>query len=135
MCLRDQDTSDICLGITIRERYQPSNSRKPVAYLSTMPIIDVGERADPVPAPTLSGLPHDIPIDHRPIPALAMIVIKIYAFGGLAFLVGTVLTGISWWIWVVIINREYADSPPWLDLNPEVGSAFLLFVGISYIDI
>jgi hypothetical protein len=98
-----------------------------------MPI--VGERADPVPEPTISGISHDVPIDHRPIPALGMIVLKIYAFGGLAFLVGTVLTAISWWIWVVLIKREYADSPPWLDVNPEVRSRFLLFVGIPYIDI
>ncbi|KAF9480820.1 hypothetical protein BDN70DRAFT_877140 [Pholiota conissans] len=89
-----------------------------------MPIVNFGERADPVPAPTLSGIPHDIPFDKRPIPTLGMIAIKIYAFGGLAFITATILVAISYWVWVVIINREYADSPPWLDLHPEVSLTF-----------
>lgn len=49
-----------------------------------------------------------------------MVALKIYAFGGLAFMAGTVITAISYWIWVVVIKQEFADSPPWLDLHPEV---------------
>ncbi|PPQ68659.1 hypothetical protein CVT24_005390 [Panaeolus cyanescens] len=52
-------------------------------------------------------------------PEIAMVAIKIYAFGGLAFMVGVVLTAVSYWIWTVLIRREYADSPPSLELHPE----------------
>lgn len=51
---------------------------------------------------------------------MGMVALKIYAFGGLAFMAGTVITAISYWIWVVVIKQEFADSPPWLDLHPEV---------------
>lgn len=49
-----------------------------------------------------------------------MIVIKIYGYGGLVFMLSVVAYATLYWIWTVIIKREYADSPPELDLHPEV---------------
>lgn len=49
-----------------------------------------------------------------------MVAIKVYAFGGLAFMIGVVLTAISYWFWTVLVRREFADSPPSLELHPEV---------------
>jgi len=49
-----------------------------------------------------------------------MFAIKMYAFGGLAFMVAVIATAVAYWIWVVVIKREFADSPPELDLHPEV---------------
>ncbi|KAF8898151.1 hypothetical protein CPB84DRAFT_1781002 [Gymnopilus junonius] len=76
---------------------------------------------DLFPTPTPSGPPREVPvsIDNTPLPAMAMIAIKIYAFGGLGFMICVVLAAIAYWIWTVIILREWADSPGWLDLHPE----------------
>lgn len=85
-----------------------------------MPFLAIPRADDPAPLPALSGLPQNIPFDTRYIPEMGMVALKIYAFGGLAFMAGTVITAISYWIWVVVIKQEFADSPPWLDLHPEV---------------
>ena len=81
--------------------------------------------ADPTPSVFESIIPVVI-IDNTPLPSIAMIAVKIYVFGGLAFMIGVVLAAIAYWIWVVVIKGEYADSPPWLDLHPEVRLLFLL---------
>jgi len=75
--------------------------------------------ADPSPTPTLLSSQAPIVVDNTPLSPIAMLAIKIYAFGGLAFLFGVILTGITYWIWVVVIKREFADSPPELDIHPE----------------
>jgi len=49
-----------------------------------------------------------------------MIAIKIYGYGGLAFMFGVIIYAIVYWFWTVVFKREYADSPPELDLHPEV---------------
>ena len=87
---------------------------------------------DPLADPTPSILTSQVPIivDNTPLSPIAMIAIKIYAFGGLAFLFGVILTGIAYWIWVVVIKREFADSPPELDIHPEVSQR-----NLSYLDV
>ncbi|PPQ81079.1 hypothetical protein CVT25_014542 [Psilocybe cyanescens] len=70
----------------------------------------------PVPMPMISAPPI---IDTTPYSPTGLFAVKLYVFGGLAFMIGVVLTAIGFWIWTVIIKGEYADSPPWLDLHPE----------------
>jgi hypothetical protein len=53
-----------------------------------------------------------------------MLAVKIYAFGGLAFMLGIVLFALGVWVWTVLIKREWANSPPDLELHPEVSSSF-----------
>lgn len=83
-------------------------------------------RADPFAttsvSPSASALSSSVPVvvDDTPLSPLAMIVIKIYAFGGLAFMFSVITAAIGYWIWIVIVKREFADSPPELDLHPEV---------------
>ena len=91
--------------------------------------------ADPTPSVFQSLVPV-IVIDNTPLPSIAMIAVKIYVFGGLGFIIGVVLVAIAYWIWVVVIKREYADSPPWLDLHPEVRLPILLFsTALSHVQI
>ena len=85
-----------------------------------MPFLAIPRADDAAPLPTLSGLPQKIPYDTRHIPEMGIVALKIYAFGGLAFMIGTCLAAVSYWFWIVVIKQEYADSPPWLDLHPEV---------------
>jgi hypothetical protein len=82
----------------------------------------INERGDPVavPSPTVSSSSVPVPADNTPLPPLSMIVIKIYGYGGLVFMLSVVAYATLYWIWTVIIKREYADSPPELDLHPEV---------------
>lgn len=54
------------------------------------------------------------------LPLTALIAVKIYAFGGLAFMIGVVLFALGLWVWTVVIKREWANSPPELELHPEV---------------
>ncbi|KAH9483005.1 hypothetical protein JR316_0005105 [Psilocybe cubensis] len=70
----------------------------------------------PVPVPMISAPPI---IDTTPYSPAGLLAVKIYVFGGLAFMIGVVLTAIGFWIYTVVIRGEYADSPPWLDLHPE----------------
>ena len=74
------------------------------------------------PSPTAGVLSSQVPIvvDNTPLSPLTMFAIKMYAFGGLAFIVAVITAAVAYWIWVVVIKREYADSPPELDLHPEV---------------
>ena len=58
--------------------------------------------------------------------SIGMIAVKIYAFGGLAFMMGIVLYSLGLWVWTVVIKKEWANSPPELELHPEV-SSFLCF--------
>lgn len=69
-------------------------------------------------SPKISYVP--VAVDNAPIPEIAMVALKIYAFGGLAFMMAIILGALSYWIWIVVIRREFADSPPELDLHPEV---------------
>lgn len=88
----------------------------------------INARADSVPAatPSISGttIP-EVPLDRTAISTFAMIILKLYAFGGLAFMVGIILTAVTYWIWIVVIKREYADSPPELELHPEVSERLI----------
>jgi hypothetical protein len=84
--------------------------------------------ADPTPTIFTSQVP--IIVDNTPLSPVAMLAVKIYAFGGLAFLFGVILTGIAYWIWVVVIKGEFADSPPELDIHPEVSDR-----NVSYSDV
>lgn len=90
-------------------------------FSNVLGIRDDDPLADPS-TPTASVLSSQAPIvvDNTPLSPLAMLIIKIYAFGGLAFVVTIIAAALSYWIWVVVIRREFADSPPELDLHPEV---------------
>ena len=55
-----------------------------------------------------------------------MIALQIYAFGGLAFMMGIALYSSGLWIWTVVIKREWANSPPELELHPEVSNLFIV---------
>ena len=57
----------------------------------------------------------------------AMLAVKIYAFGGLAFMTGIMLFALGVWVWTIVIRREWANSPPDLELHPEVSKLFFLF--------
>lgn len=82
----------------------------------------ISERGDPIalPSPTVSSSSAPVPVDNTPLPPLSMIVIKIYGYGGLAFMFSIIAYAIVYWLWTVVIKREYADSPPELDVHPEV---------------
>lgn len=56
--------------------------------------------------------------------SIGMIAVQIYAFGGLAFMIGIVLYSLGLWVWTVIIKREWANSPPEIELHPEVSDSF-----------
>lgn len=71
-----------------------------------------------LPFPTSSVANSDM--DNMHISPTAMLAIKIYAFGGLAFMMGIILFALGVWVWTVIIKREWANSPPDLELHPEV---------------
>jgi len=75
-------------------------------------------------------LPTQAPVilDDTPLPPVAMFAVRLYAFGGLAFMCGVFFSGIVYWIYVVVIKGEFADSPPYLDLHPEVRVS-VLFLG------
>ena len=85
---------------------------------------------DPLAAPTPSAsvLSSQVPIivDDTPLSPLGMVVIKIYAFGGLVFVFSVIAAAIAYWVWVVIIKLEFSDSPPELDVHPEVGKSISL---------
>lgn len=70
--------------------------------------------------PSASSLSAPIEVDGSPISPLGLIVLKIYAFGGLSFVVLIILSALAHWTWVVVIKREVADSPPELEIYPEV---------------
>ena len=53
-----------------------------------------------------------------------MFALQLYAFGGLAFMIGVVLFALGLWVWTVVIKREWANSPPDLELHPEVSKSF-----------
>jgi hypothetical protein len=59
--------------------------------------------------------------------SIGMLAVKIYGFGGLAFMIGTVLSALGLWVWTVVIKREWANSPPDLELHPEVSIYLLCF--------
>lgn len=65
-------------------------------------------------------------IENLNISPTGMFALKLYAFGGLAFMIGVILFSLGLWIWTVIIKREWANSPPELELHPEV-SMLLVF--------
>ena len=73
--------------------------------------------ASPSASPMSSAAPI---VDNTPLSSFSMIILKLYAFGGLAFMFSVFTAAIGYWIWIVIIKREFADSPPELDLHPEV---------------
>lgn len=66
-----------------------------------------------------------------PLSPTAMLAVKIYAFGGLAFMIGVILFAFGVWAWTVIIKREWANSPPDLELHPEVCLYFLILENLS----
>jgi hypothetical protein len=97
----------------------------PIPYYKIPSPTIFARQEDPLadPSPTASVFVSQVPVvvvDTTPLSPIAMIAIKLYAFGGLAFLFAVVLTGITYWIWVVVIKGEFADSPPELDIHPEV---------------
>ncbi|KAF9526274.1 hypothetical protein CPB83DRAFT_492155 [Crepidotus variabilis] len=89
-------------------------------YTSNM-IIRAENNPLSTPTPSASTLANSAPIvvAGDPMTPLAMIVIKLYAFGGLAFVGFVIVSAITYWIWIVVIKREFADSPPELELHPE----------------
>ncbi|KAF8164902.1 hypothetical protein B0H34DRAFT_670881 [Crassisporium funariophilum] len=77
-----------------------------------------------IPSPSVSQISvdnstFDLPPDFRILSPTALLAVKIYAFGGLAFLICVVLFSLGFWIWTVIIKREFANSPPDIELYPE----------------
>lgn len=54
--------------------------------------------------------------------SVGMIVVKVYAFGGLTFVMGIIVCGFGWWFWNVVIKRQARDFPPDLE-NYESSSA------------
>lgn len=85
----------------------------------------IGERDEIPTATPMISMPVSVPIDNTPYSPTAMFAMKLYVFGGLAFMIGVVATAVGFWIWTVIIKGEYANSPPWLDLHPEVSQTVL----------
>lgn len=69
-------------------------------------------------------------IDNIHISTTGMFALKLYAFGGLTFMIGVILFALGGWVWTVIIKREWANSPPELELHPEVSklACFLFFL-------
>lgn len=47
--------------------------------------------------------------------SVGMIVVKVYAFGGLTFVMGIIVCGFGWWFWNVVIKRQARDFPPDLE--------------------
>ena len=39
-------------------------------------------------------------------------------------MIGIVLFALGLWVWTVVIKREWANSPPELELHPEVSNLF-----------
>ena len=64
-----------------------------------------------------------------------MFALQLYAFGGLAFMICTVLSALGLWFRTVVIRREWANSPPDIELHPEVSNLlfFVLLYFISHI--
>jgi|SRR5271156_4292792 len=60
--------------------------------------------------------------------SIGMIAVQIYAFGGLAFMIGIVLYSLGLWVWTVVIKREWANSPPEIELHPEASDSFSVSV-------
>lgn len=58
--------------------------------------------------------------------SIGMIAVQIYAFGGLAFMIGIVLYSLGLWVWTVVIKREWANSPPEIELHPEASDSFFV---------
>jgi hypothetical protein len=54
------------------------------------------------------------------ISSTGMFALQLYAFGGLAFMLAVVLFALGLWFRTVVIRREWADSPPDIELHPEV---------------
>ncbi|PPQ68352.1 hypothetical protein CVT26_005915 [Gymnopilus dilepis] len=80
---------------------------------------DVGDDLFPTATPSVHPYYIPIPIDNTPLSPMAMIAVKIYAFGGLVFMIAVIIAAIVYWFWTILIKREWADSPGWLDLHPE----------------
>jgi len=72
----------------------------------------------PSPTPSANNV-SDTYSDNMHVSPTAMLAVKIYAFGGLAFMMGIMLFALGVWVWTVIIKREWANSPPDLELHPE----------------
>ena len=61
-----------------------------------------------------------------------MFALELYAFGGLAFMICVVLFSLGLWFRTVVIRREWANSPPDLELHPEVSKLVLFFPFLSH---
>ena len=85
---------------------------------------DVGDDLFPTATPSVHPYYIPIPIDNTPLPPMAMIAVKLYAFGGLVFMIAVIIAAIVYWFWTILIKREWADSPGWLDLHPEVNCVY-----------
>jgi hypothetical protein len=57
-----------------------------------------------------------------------MFALQLYAFGGLAFMIGVILFALGLWFRTVVIKREWANSPPDLELHPEVSKLCFSFL-------
>ena len=64
--------------------------------------------------PTPSAI---VPYDDRPISDGQMIAIHIYVFGGLAFFVGTVVSALVWYGYMICYRRKLRDLPEELDFD------------------
>lgn len=78
-------------------------------------IVERPVRAQFSPTPSVDDSTSDMYVS-----SAAMLAVKIYAFGGLAFMIGIMTFALGVWVWTVIIKREWANSPPDLELHPEV---------------
>lgn len=90
------------------------------------------------PTPSITFNPNstsDSGLDTTPLSPTAMLAVKIYAFGGLAFMIGVILFAFGVWFWTVIIKREWANSPPDLELHPEVCPLFSYFTNLILNDL
>ena len=63
------------------------------------------------------------------ISSTGMFALQLYAFGGLAFMIGVILSALGLWFRTVVIDREWANSPPDMELHPEV--SMLTFFSFS----
>ncbi|CAA7259574.1 unnamed protein product [Cyclocybe aegerita] len=115
------------LVVTSYHSFNTRLAHQPTPTLFGMIILN-SEREDFIPTPagvmssTASGsMSSSAPIDANDtsLSALSTFILKIYAFGGLGLMVCVGLSAIGLWVWTVVIKREFADSPPELELHPE----------------
>ena len=62
------------------------------------------------------------PLYNLNISATGLFALQLYAFGGLAFMICVVFSALGLWVRTVVINREWANSPPDIELHPEVSN-------------